>query len=55
MKVLDILNDGPTQLSDEIISLQAKDQDVKITDPSKRDASYESIVDDIFARDRVSW
>jgi len=56
MKILHILNDGPAQLSDDIISVQAKEHEVKIIDLSKRDASYETIVDDIFASDRViSW
>jgi hypothetical protein len=56
MKILHILNDGPTQLSDDIISVQAKDNEVKIIDLSKKDVSYEGIVDDIFACDKViSW
>lgn len=56
MKILHMLNDGPTKLSDDIISVQAKDHEVKIIDLSKMDASYESIVDDIFASDKViSW
>jgi len=56
MKVLHILNDGPTKLSDQIISVQSKENDVKIIDLSKKEASYESIIDDIFSYDRVvSW
>ena len=35
MKILHILNDGPTKLSDDIISVQAKDHEVKIIDLSK--------------------
>ena len=56
MKVLHILNDGPTKLSEQIISVQAKDNEVKVIDLSKKGASYESIIDDIFSYDRViSW
>jgi len=56
VKIVHILNDGPTQLSDDIISAQATENEVKIIDLSKRDTSYESIVDDIFACDKVmSW
>ncbi len=56
MKILHILNDGPTKLSDQIISVQSKDNEVKVIDLSKLNASYESVVDDIFSFDRViSW
>ena len=56
MKVLHILNDGPTKLSDQIIAVQTKNNEVKVVDLSKKAASYESIIDDIFSYDRViSW
>jgi hypothetical protein len=56
VKILHILNDGPTKLSDEIIRVQSAVHDVKVIDLSKKDMSYEDIVDEIFARDRVvSW
>ncbi|MDP2277641.1 MAG: hypothetical protein Q8K51_05400 [Nitrospirota bacterium] len=56
MKILHILNDGTSKLSDEIISAQSKDNEVKVIDLSKKAASYESIVDDIFSHDKViSW
>ena len=56
MKILHILNDGPSQLSDAIISVQAKYYELKIIDLSQKDISYESVVDDIFAGDKViSW
>lgn len=56
MRILHILNDGPSKMSDDIISVQAKDYELKIIDLSKKDVSYESIVDDIFAFDKViSW
>jgi hypothetical protein len=53
---LHILNDAPTQLSDKIISVQSKDNEVKLIDLSKKGISYADIVDDIFACDKViSW
>ena len=56
MKILHILNDGPIQLAKDIISVQSKDNEIKIIDLSKKNASYESIVDAIFVSDRViSW
>lgn len=56
MKILYILNDGATKLSDQIISVQSKGNEVKVVDLSKKTASYESIIDDIFSHDRVvSW
>ncbi len=56
MKILHILNNGPTALSNEIISVQSKDHEIKVIDLSRKEASYESIVDDIFSFDRVvSW
>jgi len=56
MKILHILNDGPTDLSDRIIPVQAKEHEVKVVDLSGPDVSFESIVEDIFSYDRViSW
>lgn len=56
MKILHMLNDGPEKLADQIISVQSKDHEVKVIDLSKKETSYESIVDDIFSFDRViSW
>ena len=56
MKILHILNDGPAKLSDQIIGVQSKEHEVKIIDLSKKQASYDSMVDDIFSYDRVvSW
>jgi hypothetical protein len=56
MKILHILNDGPDRLSTEIIALQSKDHEVSVVDLSRREASYETIVDEIFSADRVvSW
>ena len=56
MKILHILNDGPSQLSDQIISVQSKAHKVKVIDLSKKEVSYDSLVDDIFSHDKViSW
>jgi hypothetical protein len=56
MKVLHILNDGPTPLSDEIIGVQSREHDVKVIDLSSQTVSYEEIIEDIFSYDRViSW
>lgn len=56
MKILHILNDGPTKLSEKIIAVQAEKGDVKIVDLSKKSLSYENIIEEIFSSDRViSW
>ncbi|MDA8432356.1 MAG: hypothetical protein M0Z60_05255 [Nitrospiraceae bacterium] len=56
MKILHILNDGPSGLSARIIREQSREHDIRVVDISKRDVSYESIVEDIFSHDRViSW
>ncbi len=56
MKILHILNDGPTHLSDEITGVQAGLNEIRIIDLAKRDSSYEDIIDAVFLCDRViSW
>ncbi|MBI5025815.1 MAG: hypothetical protein HZC12_03615 [Nitrospirae bacterium] len=56
MKILHILNDGPTKLSTQIITVQSKDNKVKVIDLLKKGTSYETIIDEIFAHDKViSW
>lgn len=56
MKTLHILSDGPNRLADEIISVHSKEHEVKVVDFSKGSISYDTLVDDIFAYDRVfSW
>ena len=55
MKVLHILNDGPTDLSSKAIDVQSKDHEVKVLELAKKD-SYDALVDEIFSHDRVvSW
>ncbi len=56
MKVLHILADGPTELSSRIIEVQSADNEVKVIDLSKKESSYETVVDEIFSHDKVvSW
>jgi len=56
MKILHILNDGPTELSARIIEVQSKENEVKVVNLSKKEMTYEAIVDEIFSSDRVvSW
>lgn len=56
MKILHILNDGPTELSTRIIGAQSGEGDIKVVDLSKGELSYEELVDEIFSNDRVmSW
>ncbi len=56
MKILHILNDGPTDLSDKIINIQSESHSVKVVNLSERNISYEKLIDEIFSCDRVvSW
>ena len=56
MSVLHILNDGPSRLAEEVIREQSKTCEVLVIDFSKKELSYEEIVDAVFAYDRViSW
>ncbi|HWR57833.1 MAG TPA: hypothetical protein VN328_03000 [Thermodesulfovibrionales bacterium] len=56
MKILHILNDGPDDLSGKVIGVQSKEHEVKVVDLSKKQMSYEAIVDEIFSSDKViSW
>ncbi len=56
MKILHILNDGPTELSTKIIQAQSKENEVKVVNLAKKEMTYEALVDAIFSNDRViSW
>ena len=56
MKILHILNDGHSELSDKIFDAQTKSNEVKVVSLLKREISYEELVVDIFSYDRVvSW
>ena len=56
MKILHILNDGPSSLSTKITGAQSRDHEVKIVDLSRKEMSYEAIIDAIVSSDKViSW
>lgn len=56
MKILHILNDGPSALSDRIIKVQSEEHELVIVDLTKDDVLYEDLVDKICSCDRVeSW
>jgi len=56
MKILHIINNGITDLTRKIIDTQSKEHEIKIIELSKQNISYEAVIDDIFACDRVvSW
>jgi len=56
MKILHIVNDGPSELSTKIIGAQSKEHEVKVVDLSRKEMSYEAIIDAIVSSDKViSW
>ncbi|MFO0754362.1 MAG: hypothetical protein U0411_13695 [Thermodesulfovibrionales bacterium] len=60
MKILHLLNDGPTPLSDAVVHAQSESHELQVIDLSRqevrKESTYESIVDAIFSCDRViSW
>ncbi len=56
MKILHIINDRLTDLSKQIIDIQSENNEVKIIELSKKEFSYDAIVDYIFSHDKViSW
>ena len=56
MKILHIINNGMTDLTKHIIDTQSRDHEIKVIELSKKKLSYEAVIDDIFACDRVvSW
>ncbi len=56
MKILHILNDGASELSEQIISAQSNGNDLKVIDLRKKEVTYEALIDEIFEHDRViSW
>jgi len=56
MKILHLINDSITQLPKQIIDIQSGNNEVTVIELSKKEVSYESIIDDIFSHDRVvSW
>ncbi len=56
MHILHILNDGPTELSDQMTDVHAREHHTEVVDLKKEEISYEDLVDKIFSSDRViSW
>lgn len=56
MKILHILNDGTAELPEKIIAVQKGLHDVKVVDLTRKDLSWDALVDDIFSYDKViSW
>ncbi len=56
LKILHLLNDGGDELSARIIAAHARDHRVRVVDLRDRGLSYEKLVDEIFAHDKViSW
>ncbi len=56
MKLLHILNDGPSDLARRIIAAQSADNEVEIIDLSQEGISYDAVIEAIFSFDRViSW
>ncbi len=53
MKIVHLLKEGPSKLSTTVIEVQKKDNQVRVIDMSKKDVSYEAIVDEIFSSDKV--
>ncbi len=56
MRILHILNDGPSELSDQIIDVHAREYQVEVVDLNQNEISYDDLVGKIFSCDRViSW
>ena len=56
MKILHLLNDGWNKLSCQIIEAHAREHQVRVSDLRASYISYERLVDEIFAHDKViSW
>lgn len=56
LKILHLLNDGGDELSARIIAAHARDHRVRVVNLRDRGLSYEKLVDEIFAHDKViSW
>ncbi len=53
MKVLHLLRDGSEATASRIIAVHAQEHQVTVIDLSARAVSYEDLVDQIFAHDKV--
>lgn len=56
LRILHLLNDGGDELSARIIEAHARDHQVRVVNLRDRELSFEQLVDEIFAHDKVvSW
>lgn len=56
MKILHILNDGASKLSEQVINIHSEEHEIKVIDLQKKETAYEDIIDEIFSNERVvSW
>jgi hypothetical protein len=56
VKLLFLLATGPDPLATQIIQAQEREHEVTVLDLSAPDLSYETVIDEIAAHDRViSW
>ena len=53
MKVLHLLRDGPEATASRIIAVHAKEHQVKVIDLGAHEITYEDLVNEIFAHDKV--
>jgi hypothetical protein len=53
MRVLQLLRDGPESTANRIIALHAREHEVKVVDLRADEISYETLVSEIFAYDKV--
>jgi hypothetical protein len=53
MKVLHLLRDGPEAVADRIIATHAQEHEMTVIDLGACEISYEGLVDQIFAHDKV--
>ena len=53
LAVLELLRDGPEPTANRIIATHAREHRVKVVDLRAGEISYEVLVDEIFAHDKV--
>ncbi|MFV1993071.1 MAG: hypothetical protein ACC635_04135 [Acidiferrobacterales bacterium] len=55
-KILHILNDGPTELSDQMIDVNSGECQAEVVNLGEKEISYDELVEKIFSCERViSW
>lgn len=56
MKILHLIHGNPDTSTQRMIERHAMEHQVKVIDLSKQDVSYEALVEEIFAHEKViSW